>query len=204
MSEFRHELKHELGTAELLALRQRLRAVLDPDKHSPDGRYSVRSLYFDDARDTALREKQDGVGSRQKFRLRLYNGDPGFVKLEKKIKRNGLCCKLTEPMRADTVRAVISGSDWTPEGPLAQELTSRLASGLLPKTFVAYPREAKIFLPGSVSKCSVKSKTVRPDGVELNVEVRMKGESTGFVNALAAIPGVQSAVLVSYNGEYMG
>ena len=33
MSEFRHELKHELGTSELLALRQRLRAVLDPDKH---------------------------------------------------------------------------------------------------------------------------------------------------------------------------
>ena len=65
-------------------------------------------------------------------------------------------------------------------------------------------REATNFLTGSVSKCSVKSKTVRPDGVELNVEVRMKGESTGFVNALAAIPGVQSAVLVSYNGEYMG
>ena len=59
-------------------------------------------------------------------------------------------------------------------------------------------------MTGSVSKCSVKSKTVRPDGVELNVEVRMKGESTGIVNALAAIPGVQSAVLVSYNGEYMG
>lgn len=204
MSEFRHELKHELGTSELLALRQRLRAVLDPDKHSPDGRYSVRSLYFDDARDTALREKHDGVGSRQKFRLRLYNGDPGFVKLEKKIKRNGLCCKLTEPMRADTVRAVISGSSWTPEGPLSQELKARMASGLLPKTIVDYTREATIFLTGSVSKCSVKSKTVRPDGVELNVEVRMKGESTGFVNALAAIPGVQSAVLVSYNGEYMG
>lgn len=65
-------------------------------------------------------------------------------------------------------------------------------------------REATNFLTGSVSKCSVKSKTVRPDGVELNVEVRMKGESTDFVNALAAIPGVQSAVLVSYNGEYMG
>ena len=80
MSEFRHELKHELGTAELLALRQRLRAVLDPDKHSPDGRYSVRSLYFDDARGTALLEKHDGVGSRQKFRLRLYNGDPRLRK----------------------------------------------------------------------------------------------------------------------------
>jgi hypothetical protein len=150
MSEFRHELKHELGTSELLALRQRLRAVLDPDKHSPDGRYSVRSLYFDDARDTALREKQDGVGSRQKFRLRLYNGDPGFVKLEKKIKRNGLCCKLTEPMRADTVRAVISGSSWTPEGPLSQELKARMASGLLPKTIVDYTREAYTFPAGNV------------------------------------------------------
>ena len=126
MSEFRHELKHELGTAELLALRQRLRAVLDPDKHSPDGRYSVRSLYFDDARDTALREKQDGVGSRQKFR------------------------KLTEPMRADTVRAVISGSSWTPEGPLSQELKARMASGLLPKTIVDYTREAYTFPAGNV------------------------------------------------------
>lgn len=34
--------------------------------------------------------------------------------------------------------------------------------------------------------------------------VRMKGEGTDFINALAALPGVQSAVLVSYNGEYMG
>lgn len=65
-------------------------------------------------------------------------------------------------------------------------------------------REAADFLKKSVTRCSVKSKTVRPGSVELNVEVRMKGESTDFINALAALPGVQSAVLVSYNGEYMG
>ncbi len=75
---------------------------------------------------------------------------PGFVKLEKKIKRNGLCCKLTEPMRADTVRAVISGSSWTPEGPLSQELKARMASGLLPKTIVDYTREAYTFPAGNV------------------------------------------------------
>ena len=39
---------------------------------------------------------------------------------------------------------------------------------------------------------------------ELNMEVRLDGENTDFVNDLAALPGVQSAVLVSYNGEYMG
>ncbi len=65
-------------------------------------------------------------------------------------------------------------------------------------------REATDFLKKSVTKCSVKSKTVQTGAIELNVEVRMKSGDTGFVNELSAIPGVRSAVLVSYNGEYMG
>ena len=64
-------------------------------------------------------------------------------------------------------------------------------------------REATDFLKKSVTKCSVKSKTVQAGAIELNVEVRMKSGDTGFVNELSAIPGVRSAVLVSYNGEYM-
>ena len=65
-------------------------------------------------------------------------------------------------------------------------------------------REATDFLKKSVTKCSVKSKTVQAGAIELNVEVRMKSGDTGFVNELSAIPGVRSAVLISYNGEYMG
>lgn len=65
-------------------------------------------------------------------------------------------------------------------------------------------REATDLLKKSVTKCSVKSKTVQAGAIELNVEVRMKSGDTGFVNELSAIPGVRSAVLVSYNGEYMG
>lgn len=65
-------------------------------------------------------------------------------------------------------------------------------------------REATDFLKKSVTKCSVKSKTVQAGAIELNVEVRMKSGDTGFVNELSAIPGVRSSVLVSYNGEYMG
>ncbi|MDE6454605.1 MAG: DUF4956 domain-containing protein, partial [Dysosmobacter sp.] len=53
-------------------------------------------------------------------------------------------------------------------------------------------------------RCAVKSKTVQKDAVELNLEIRLKDESTGFINALADLPGVRSAVLVSYNGDYMG
>ena len=54
------------------------------------------------------------------------------------------------------------------------------------------------------SRCTVKSKTARKGQVELNVEVRLRNGNTDFVNDLAAINGVQSAVLVSYNGDYMG
>ena len=53
-------------------------------------------------------------------------------------------------------------------------------------------------------KCAVKSKTARKGAVELNCEIRLRGGDTDFVNELASLEGVTSAVLVSYNGDYMG
>ena len=64
--------------------------------------------------------------------------------------------------------------------------------------------EALRLLKKHTVRCSVKSKTARKDAVELNVEVRLKDGNTDFVNELAAVKGVSSAVLVSYNGDYMG
>lgn len=55
-----------------------------------------------------------------------------------------------------------------------------------------------------VASSAVKSKTVSPDGIEVNFEVRLKNEDTGFVNHLMAQNGVNNVVLVSYNGDYMG
>ena len=63
---------------------------------------------------------------------------------------------------------------------------------------------AKELLQQNTRRCVVKSKTVQKDAVELNLKIRLKDESTGFINALADLPGVRSAVLVSYNGDYMG
>lgn len=82
--DFRHEWKHEIGQGDLLALRARLRAVMAWDEHSVNGKYEIRSLYFDNLADRALREKIDGVNSREKFRVRYYNGDTSFILLEKK------------------------------------------------------------------------------------------------------------------------
>ena len=60
------------------------------------------------------------------------------------------------------------------------------------------------FLKSRVQRCVVKSKTAQKGAVELNLEIRMKEDNTDFVNELADMNGVNSAVLVSYNGEYMG
>ena len=60
------------------------------------------------------------------------------------------------------------------------------------------------FLKKQVRRMVVKSKTVQQGAVELNVEVRMKDENTDFVNILSEMEGVSSAVLVSYNGDYLG
>lgn len=63
---------------------------------------------------------------------------------------------------------------------------------------------AVALLKEHTQRCTVKSKTVQAGSVELNLEVRLKEDNTAFVNALADLPGVHSAVLVSYNGDYMG
>lgn len=64
--------------------------------------------------------------------------------------------------------------------------------------------KAKSFLDGKTERCVIKSKTAQKGAVELNMEIRLKDDNTDFVNELAAMDGVQSAVLVSYNGDYMG
>ena len=63
---------------------------------------------------------------------------------------------------------------------------------------------AQTFLESRARRCVLKSKTVQPGEVELDLEVRMKDGDTGFVNTLGDMEGVRSAVLVSYNGDYMG
>ena len=65
-------------------------------------------------------------------------------------------------------------------------------------------KRATDFLHKQVQKCVVKSKTAQKGLIELNLEIRMKNDDTDFINTLADMEGINSAILVSYNGEYMG
>ncbi len=64
--------------------------------------------------------------------------------------------------------------------------------------------KAREFLEKEVKRLVVKSKTARKGSIELNLEVRMKNDNTDFINTLSEMEGINNAVLVSYNGEYMG
>ena len=64
--------------------------------------------------------------------------------------------------------------------------------------------KAMKLLSERTQRCVCKSKSARTGKIELNLEVRLKDDNTDFVNELSALPGVESAVLVSYNGDYMG
>ena len=65
-------------------------------------------------------------------------------------------------------------------------------------------QEAMKYVNAQVERCVIKSKSAQNGLVELNMEVRLKDDNTDFINALSAMNGVNSAVLVSYNGDYMG
>lgn len=60
------------------------------------------------------------------------------------------------------------------------------------------------YLNGQVKKAVVKSKSAQKGNIELSYEVSLKGDDTGFITTLSDMEGVNSAVLVSYNGDYMG
>ena len=173
MMKYRHEWKHEISYGDMLVLRQRLSAVMKRDKHAIGGKYLIRSLYFDNASDKALREKVDGVNVREKFRIRYYNNNTSFIHLEKKSKVNGLCLKDSTVLSFEQAQAIANGDYgfMVNSGvPLIQELYSKMMShGLRPKTIVDYTREPFVFAPGNVR-------------VTLDYNIRTGMNCTDFLN----------------------
>lgn len=146
---------------------------MERDTHADDGAYFIRSLYFDNAADKALREKLDGVNNREKFRIRYYNHDPSLIHLEKKSKQNGLGYKETARITAAEAQFIVTGEwGWMKEAdrPLVRELYFKIQSqGLRPKTIVDYTRQPFVYGP-----CDVR--------VTLDYDIRTGLGSTDFLD----------------------
>lgn len=152
--QFRHEIKHEISNLDMLILRQRLGAVMKPDSHTVNGQYEIRSLYFDNLDDKALREKLDGVNIREKYRIRLYNNDPSVIHLERKFKHGGLGYKDSTNLTPEQAQAIASGDvGWMSESidEVILGFYTRIRNeGMAAKVIVDYTREPFVFCPGNV------------------------------------------------------
>lgn len=155
MNKPRHELKFFINIGDYLAIKNRLKHIASLDKNAgPSGTYHIRSLYFDNFNDKALMEKINGYSKREKFRIRYYNDNFNFIRLEKKSKINGLCTKFSAPLTKDECEKILNNDiEWmlSSNRPLIQELYFKMKSQMLkPKTVVDYTREAYIYKAGNV------------------------------------------------------
>lgn len=193
---YRHEWKHEISYGDLLVLRQRLSAVLQRDEHAVDGKYLIRSLYFDNLSDKALREKINGINVREKFRIRYYNNDTSIIHLEKKCKENDLCLKYSTTISALQAQKIVDGEyEWMMESgdALVEELYSKIQSqGLRPKTIVDYTREPFVFAPGNVR-------------VTMDYDIRTGMNCTDFLNSeCITIPAGDAPIILEVKwDEYL-
>lgn len=152
--QLRHENKYLIDAHDMILLSGRLAQVAILDPNAKDGTYHIRSLYFDSAKDSALRDNLSGASNREKFRIRYYNGDTSVIHLEKKIKRGGLGCKIQCSLsKEETEKLILGDYSWMPNSSkdIAAELYSKIVfEGLTPKTIVDYKREAYIYESGNV------------------------------------------------------
>lgn len=193
---YRHEWKHMINHCDMMILRQRLGVVAHRDPYAADGKYEIRSLYFDNADDKALREKIDGINIREKFRIRYYNGDTSVIHLEKKSKVNGLCLKDSAELSKVQAQWLMDGHyEWMSGCGVAliEELYSKMtAQGLRPKTIVDYTREPFVFAPGNVR-------------ITLDYNIRTGLHCTDFLNPdCITVPAGDAAIILEVKwDEYL-
>lgn len=91
---YRHEFKYVCSEAQLACLKVRLAGIMQYDSHADEtGGYHIRSVYFDDYKDTGFYENQNGADPREKFRIRIYNHSADYIELENKQKMRGMTRK---------------------------------------------------------------------------------------------------------------
>ena len=152
--EYRHELKFPVSDADLEILRYRLMPLMKADVHQSGGSYTVRSLYFDDFRDSCMRENEDGVDNRKKYRLRIYDGSDTVIKLEKKSKTRGMTKKVSVNVSREDCLSYIQGKTVPikeDSSELEKELFAEMQmNGMHPVSIVEYERTAFVEPMGNV------------------------------------------------------
>lgn len=190
----RHEHKLYINVFDYMQLSAHLKHIAQLDKNSLGNHgYKVRSLYFDNYSDKAVVDKLSGLSRREKFRIRLYNDDSSFIRLERKAKANRLCFKEKTAITKEQCESILGGRfNVLKEGqnPLFLELYAKICyQNLRPKTIVDYTREAYIYPAGNVR-------------ITFDKNVKVSNNVQGFFDPdLVTIPAAKATILeIKYDG----
>ena len=144
---YRHELKFKISDSAAEILKHKLSLVMNKDRYAKykDGSYTIKSLYFDDRESNSYYEKVNGVLYRKKYRIRVYNEDDKFIRLEKKVKHNNLTAKEQILISKDVYSKILDGridEIGDTEGLLLEFISEMKRRALVPSIIVEYHRTA--------------------------------------------------------------
>lgn len=146
----RHELKYITTPAYASALISALTVLMRRDPHgNVDGCYQTTSLYFDTIDGAAFFDKLDGTEFRRKYRIRAYNTNRQYFKLECKYKLRDWTAKESENIDPQLVRELMLGrtnlSSLSSSGTLTQRFIRDVnLMHLRPSVIIQYQRTALI------------------------------------------------------------
>lgn len=142
---YRYEKKYIITNLQMEILRNTLSAslYLDSNIKNPDGSYFIRSLYFDDYKNTSYYQVLDGLSKREKYRIRYYDLDPSYITLEKKSKQNNLGKKDKDRLTKDMVFKFINNEEIESNQPVVTELQGKIKTEFYkPVVIIDYERRA--------------------------------------------------------------
>lgn len=151
----RKEIKQAIAYPDYALLKAKLPYIMKLDKHAGmDGKYLIRSTYFDNFANKVLNEKKEGYINRDKYRVRIYGKSSVIINLERKSKRNNLTFKTKCAIaQAEYEKMRLGDISWMEEDNrgLIRDLYQEMNySQLRPTTVVDYEREAYIYPFGNV------------------------------------------------------
>ena len=148
MRKYRNEIKFVINKDSAEILKQKLSMLMDIDSNSSmeDNSYFIRSLYFDNIYSDAYYEKMDGVEYRKKYRIRIYNNDCNFIRLECKYKHENKTSKDQILIDKSICDKIINGNiediNITGNNLLSRFILDYKLNNLIPSIIVDYKRLA--------------------------------------------------------------
>ena len=193
----RHELKYKISNFDAEILKSRIRKILEIDKHASQDGYIVRSLYFDNVYDQAYFEKLNGLEKRDKFRIRMYNYDTTYIRLEKKSKQGTSTMKSSVTLNKEEVnRILVLDYEWMKDKiePLFHEFYLKLTNNLLrPKVIIDYQRIPFIYHYGNIR-------------ITFDSKIKFNSTTLDFLNPnciMQSFPFSQGSILEVKYDEYI-